>query len=442
MGKTQVNRGRIAAVDAITKAVRDFPDIFDVRPKVGGLTDADARLAHAIVDTVVRRWLTLERLIDQQLHKNLRRKLRSRPKATLLCGAAQMIYLDRLPNYAVVDESVAVFYKHKPTAGMINAVLRQIASLDAEQIPDGVWQPDPHCIPLEAGYVKLNQPVLPPVKQFTHYLSIVTSHPRELIDRWREQFGDERTMYLCLHSLKQTPTILSGPGLSDLPAELAIPHDLDGHAVWIGEREALIEWLAGHPLRRVQDVTPSEAVASLNAISDTPPQVVLDFCAGKGTKTRVLAERFSEAMIYGHEPDDTRFGELIAATESIENIRVILPEQLPNLLGKVDLLLLDVPCSNTGVLARRAEARYRLNAQSLADLIDLQQKIIQRSLPLLAPGGHLLYTTCSIESEENQLQSDWIMQKHRLRLVSSGSHLPSGEGPSYRDGGYWALFQK
>ena len=111
-----------------------------------------------------------------------------------------------------------------------------------------------------------------------------------------------------------------------------------------------------------------------------------------------------------------------------------------------DLILLDVPCSNTGVLARRVEAKYRFSARSLRSLVDLQRQIIADSLRLASSRGWLMYTTCSIEPLENQHQAAWLTQWHPYEAASQESRMPvgtPGEDPaSYRDGGYWALFRR
>jgi len=109
--------------------------------------------------------------------------------------------------------------------------------------------------------------------------------------------------------------------------------------------------------------------------------------------------------------------------------------------GRADLLILDVPCSNTGVLARRPEARYRYGRKSLKSLIGLQRRIGREAMPLLRPGGYLIYTTCSLDPEENATQAKWLSETLGLRLVSEKTTLPGGCGPSYHDGGYHACLR-
>jgi len=111
--------------------------------------------------------------------------------------------------------------------------------------------------------------------------------------------------------------------------------------------------------------------------------------------------------------------------------------------GAYDLILLDVPCSNTGVLARRPEARYRFGDRSLTSLIELQRSIIGRVLRGLSEDGAVLYATCSIEPEENRQQAEWIAREIRGQIAVDRLALPVGGAPTrHRDGGYAALVRR
>ena len=117
-----------------------------------------------------------------------------------------------------------------------------------------------------------------------------------------------------------------------------------------------------------------------------------------------------------------------------------------DLANRADLLVLDVPCSNTGVLARRVEAKYRFSDEGISGLVDLQRQIIADSIPLLAESGQLLYATCSLEERENKQQAEWIARWHRMHVTRSRLRLPQGK-PSdrpqaYSDGGYFACLTR
>jgi 16S rRNA (cytosine967-C5)-methyltransferase len=129
-----------------------------------------------------------------------------------------------------------------------------------------------------------------------------------------------------------------------------------------------------------------------------------------------------------------------------ERVRVAEPQELLEYAGRADLVVVDAPCSNTAVLARRVEARYRFVPESLRQLGDMQRQILADALRLPSPAGFLLYSTCSLEPEENQGQREWLSRWHELRLIRDGQCLPRG-GPGdpparYRDGAYHAILQR
>ena len=173
------------------------------------------------------------------------------------------------------------------------------------------------------------------------------------------------------------------------------------------------------------------------------PQVVVDFCAGRGTKTVQLATAFPAARIVATDPDDARRQDLAKAASRFANIEVLGPDRIPDCFQAADLVVADVPCSNTGVLPRRPEAAYRFTARRLEKLVDKQRSIVAGSLPLLKPGGTLLYATCSLEPAENARQAAWLRKHHRL--VDRGERqrfptgLPGDPPTAYADGGYWTL---
>jgi 16S rRNA (cytosine967-C5)-methyltransferase len=202
-----------------------------------------------------------------------------------------------------------------------------------------------------------------------------------------------------------------------------------------------VAFLRAQPARRVQDPAASLAVESTRGLS---PQSIIDYCAGRGTKTRQLAALHPGAQVIASDPDPDRLADLRATALGLPNVRALEPKEmgaLPPRRG--DLLLLDVPCSNTGVLARRPEARYRFSNSSLRSVVALQRRIIDSALPLLRPGGHILYSTCSLEEEENRQQVRWLCTRHKAVIVQETCSLPSpgSDDVSYHDGGYFALLR-
>ena len=193
----------------------------------------------------------------------------------------------------------------------------------------------------------------------------------------------------------------------------------------------------------MQDPASSLAIASVSGLK---PRMIVDACAGQGTKTRQLAAVFPEASIIASDTDPGRFATLRATFEGHPRIEVIPARMLlQRAHGAADLLLLDVPCSNTGVLARRPEARYRCSDEQLKRLTGIQRQIFADTLSLLrpAPRGQVLYSTCSLDPEENRAIVEWACGWHSFRVVSQTSTLPEGlpggDAAAYHDGSYSAL---
>lgn len=462
---------RYVAARAIAEAANHFPDI-DAQPLAGESLDArEGRLALAIHRTVLQRWLTIEYLLNGYLRKPLR-TMEPSLQGVLLTAGAQLLFMDRLPAHAVVDEAVKLArgMVRVGATGLVNAVLRRISELTDAAVRGKPWTPAVDRLPLEDGYVPLRDACLPEFESradakaghdlldLEKHLAIATSHPAQLVRRWLKEYGAAKTIELTAAGLRMPPiVVVVEEGFSESPlvegeeAPRWTAHEQQGFIIWEGGHAQLTPFLRGHPARRVQDVTAAHAVS---ATASLMPKLILDYCAGRGTKTRHLAAMHPEARIIATDTDDDRRGVLHGAFAHEMRVEVVTISEVPNVIGKtaaamnepgrtgVDLLLLDVPCTNTGVLARRPEARYRYNEATVKSLIKLQKLIIERSLPLLAPGGHLLYSTCSIDSAENEAQVQAIIAGHQYELIQETRTLPAGTGAAYRDGGYVALLRK
>ncbi len=139
---------------------------------------------------------------------------------------------------------------------------------------------------------------------------------------------------------------------------------------------------------------------------DLRPSRVLDLCAGRGTKSRQLALTWPDAQIVATDKDAVRFEELGRVASGFTNLTAV---PFDRVAGPFDLVLLDVPCTNTGVLARRREARYRFSDEGLGELVALQREILRRGWTLTDTGGRLLYATCSNEPQEGEEQAKWAV---------------------------------
>ncbi len=442
---------RSAALDRLLVHARRFPDLPLGGPDVSQLDARDAAFARAIELAAVRRWTTITACIRPHLSKGWH--LLEKPiQAALVGGSAQILFMS-VPPHAAVDGSVEwVKRALRPgAAAFVNAVLRKIVDNIAEQVPSGAPEvldrKRRDLIPLASGAaIRLKSPVFS--EEHATRLAEQTSIGRELLLQWIAQFGWDDAVTCALHTLVEPPIVVTPSG--DAPSDDGMrPHTNAGFAVWTGAHEAMLQWLAADPTgaRRVQDSTSAESVASAARHLFQEPSLIVDLCAGRGTKTRQLAALYPNATVLATDPDPVRFASLSELASSHANIRALDPEALlREAAGRTDLLVLDVPCSNTGVLARRAEARYRFAKKRLDSVLAKQRDIADPAIGLLRAGGLLVYTTCSIESAENTRQAKRLAKVHDLSLILDRLILPvgvPGDGPEvYADGGFHALLVK
>jgi 16S rRNA (cytosine967-C5)-methyltransferase len=158
-------------------------------------------------------------------------------------------------------------------------------------------------------------------------------------------------------------------------------------------------------------------IASVQELDPRPGENILDFCAAPGGKTTAIAQRMQDSgAILATDIDNSRLDRLRENAERL-GLDSIQPKSLHQVdlksAGPFDRILVDAPCSNTGVMRRRVDVRWRLNARELPVLARTQFDLLKRAAPLLKPGGVLVYSTCSIESEENEDVITAFLHKHR-----------------------------
>ena len=423
-----------------------FPDLMPVEPQIQHLEPRDRALCHAIIRESVTRWITLRHIISQLAGRGFE-TIEPRMQAVLVGASAQLLLLDRLPPHAVINESVewAKRYIRPKAGGMINAVLRKVARARGELLEQ--YEDQITAIPLAGGgalqLIQCDLPMDPLSKISTAY-----SLPKATIKRWTNLYPDQ-AQQLCAHTLMHPPTLIYSSDWSEIVDQEDLePHDSQTHRVYTGSRTHLTRLLDTNPTLRVQD---SASSAVVNSIPDGNYKTIIDYCAGQGTKTRQLSERFPNANIIAMEIDSRRLDTLMDVFDApqSESCKVLVrhvDELQETLHNGADLILTDVPCSNSGVLARRMEARYRPMTSQIGRLAKIQLDILTTVIPHLNPGGTLVYSTCSIEPEENQDVRDWIEADPLFEFIKDHQILPTGQPgdnpASYTDGSYACIFKK
>ncbi len=391
------------------------------------LSPADRGLCHELVCGVVRWQAALDRLIARKTDSS--RELRPALRNLLQLGLYQIFWLDRIPPHAAVHETVEQAKRagYHSQAGLINAVLRGYLR-EADEIKKILAD------------MKISQPALG------------WSHPEWLVNKWRKQFGDEKTRVLL--EWNNTPpktfarvnTLKTDAGkLVERWREENVEYDFVTRD-WTGENLSF-ELKAHPPLNSLgslrdgwfylQDPSTLLAPALLGA---QPGETILDMCAAPGGKTTFIAQLMNnEGKIVACDLDPTRL-RLVkdnCARLGVTCAEVSLPSTInPQLSTNFDRILIDAPCSNTGVMRRRVDLRWRISEAEILRLQKAQLELLNQAAPQLKPGGVIVYSTCSLEPEENfEVVKQFLAANPNFKLETERQLLPFADGV---DGAYVA----
>jgi 16S rRNA (cytosine967-C5)-methyltransferase len=415
------------------------------------VSGSDRALAMELSYGVIRRQATLDAVLTAYVDRP-RTSVESRLWTLLQLGAYQVLLMPQLPAHAAVHETVDLAKQlHRPAwAPMLNAVLRAL-SAGARPIDDAT--PAADRIPIDAQHaIQLDRPVFPPPESAAvEYLAKTHSYPRWIVREWTQRYGVDEAARLCVwfnlpqpvtlrvNRLQQTPEVvmdvLEAAGVSAGPGRW--PESLRlGQSVRVEDLPGLAEgWFS------VQD---ESSMAAARLLDPQPGENVLDLCAAPGGKSTHLAELMQDrGTILAIDQDAAR---LQRVTENARRLRLNSIEcrlcdgpshELPE--GPFDRVLVDVPCSNTGVLGKRPEARWRLDPHDFEELTALQERLLLSAIERVTTGGYVVYSTCSIDPRENRQVIDRVLARRSdVRLEQELEHQPGR--PS--DGGYLARLRR
>ncbi len=363
----------------------------------------------------MRRWRRLEWVLSQLVKRRPTQELR----AALLLGTHQLLFMPDVADHAAIHATVeAVKHGSSGQSGFVNAVLRNVLRRREQWLAELKTAP----------------------------LAVRESHPDVLVARWLTRYGPESTEALCVWNNQPAETVvsvlpdrgMSAPELLHRWQQAGVgARPFPGYADCLAlDHGVRVEELEGY----AEGMFVPQDPATLTAVEllDLKPGLrVLDACAAPGGKTAQIAGAMRRqgrlVAMDIHADRLKRLHENLRRLGLASWVRVVQGDGgdpgVVRALGSFDRMLLDAPCTNTGVLRRRPDARWRFSEARLKTLLMQQRRLLTGLLPLLPPDGRLVYSTCSLEPEENQ---ETVHEACRalggFQVVEARAHLPIRDG--------------
>jgi len=390
-----------------------------------GLSKLDRALCQELVYGIVRWQRTLDWLITRRTDGRRQGEVL---ELLLQLGLYQIFWLERIPAHASVFETVELAKRlgWGTKTNFVNAVLRGCLR-EREKLAQQLEE------------LKRNDPA-------TGY-----SHPAWMVERWQARWGPEKTGRLLEWDNSPPPTYARRNGLRTNSEELVArwqaqgvgfsPHQWD----WTGE-DVMFE-LQSHPsLADWEDfqrgnfyVQDASTLLAVQVLDPQPGEEILDLCASPGGKTAFIAERMANRGKVVAQDLPPRLPRL---RENCARLGASCVEVVPSgeLAGQFDRVLVDAPCSNSGVLRRRVDARWKIQAEQLPRLHGEQLELLRRAGARVKPNGRLVYSTCSLEPEENEeVARAFLAENAGFELERERQLLPFVDSV---DGAYVASFRR
>jgi len=364
------------------------------------------------VQNILRRRSYLDFLIDQFSNVKID-GMKSSLKNILRLGVYDMVFMDSTPDYAAINESVEIakYSLGSRTGDLTNAILRNLQR-DIDDLPK------------------------PSFEDRTKLVATTFSHPEWLVKRWTKRFG-EREAFQLMQANNSRPTYyVRANNLRTKTKNFKLR--MTKHDIPFEESD----WLPGY--FRVESVAPFIQKGWLDKgfcqiqdiaagfapflLDPQPEETVYDLCAAPGTKSILMSDLMNgEGEILAVDISSERLDRLAesALSHHAENIRVRRADVTELTLDEADAVLLDAPCTGTGVLSKRADLRWRRDEESLKNAVELQAKLLDSAAKMVKVGGRLVYSTCSLEEEENMEQVMNFLDRHEnFELQTIEDYLP------------------
>lgn len=406
-------------------------DILSAELRNNSLAGNDRGLVHELVCGVVRMQRALDWVID--------RKTDGRPQQPIIrtilrLGLYQLLWLERVPPHAAVNETVEIARALSlgSITGFVNAILRGVAG----SLPE---------TRIALKELEKNEP------------DIAYSHPGWLCRRWEEHWGHENLIkllqwnnlppkvYARLNRLKTTQDALEQAWTAE-----GVVYERRRFP-W-AEKFVIYELIEHPPIPSLRSfaeggfyIQDPSTLLAVDVLDPQPGETILDLCAAPGGKTSLIGQCMENRGLIIAQ--DTHRARLLRLKENCARLGVGIVRVSsstgvthPELSLSFDRILVDAPCSNTGVARRRVDLRWRVKAEEIYRLQHTQQELLADAAVQLKPGGVLAYSTCSLEPEENHAVAKWFVANHQdFRCVQEQQLKPFTDGV---DGAFVALFRK
>ena len=376
------------------------------------LESRDRAEVREYVQNILRRRSYLDFLIDQFSNVKID-EMKSSLKNILRLGVYDMVFMDSTPDYAAINESVdiAKYSLGSRTGDLTNAILRNLQR-DIDNLPK------------------------PNFEDRTKLVATTFSHPEWLVKRWTDRFGEREAFKLMQANNKRPSYYIRANNLRTKTENFKLR--MTKHGIEFEESD----WLPGY--FKVDSVAPFISKGWLNKgfcqvqdiaagfapylLDPQPEESVYDLCAAPGTKSVLMSDLMNgEGDILAVDISSERLDKLAESALSYhaENIRVRRADATEVELDETDAVLLDAPCTGTGVLSKRADLRWRRDQDSLDNAVELQAELLDSAAGMVKKGGRLVYSTCSLEEEENMEQVMNFLDRHEnFEMQSVEGYVP------------------
>lgn len=373
-----------------------------MRHRLNDAEKADVALATQLVYGTLQR----QRYVRYQWERFPNGKLPRRIATLLDMSVYQLLFLDKIPAYAVVHEAVSLAKTvHGRYGSVVNGILRSFLREGERSLP--------------------NDPIAA--------LAIRTSHPDWLLHLWKAQYGEERMTVIAESALRIKPMAARvNPMQTTIEALLQDGRFQRGrlakYAVIGDGALPSSDWVKRHDIS-IQDEASQMAV---EALDPRPGMRILDMCAAPGTKSVQMAEWMRDrGTIFCLDIHPHRV-ELVKQAKDSRHLQSLHPVCMDATTvgdvyeaGSFDAVLLDAPCSGLGVLAQKPDIKARIKPENIDELVALQRRLWEAAVPMVKPGGVLVYSTCTLNQKENERQAKALTEAYpEMELVREHTYFP------------------